>query len=144
MFTFAFTGALLVLATHATTNSVSFEAENGTRTGNVCGKSDAAASGVSLVRFGQACKDIFVSTTGSDSNNGTSVALSVKTLNKAVLLATGPTRIRIMAGTYIQTFRIKKNDITVEPYGNGDVNIIGSIPEFISGVSWSIPGVIAS
>src|SRR5690606_7572523 len=48
----------------------------------------------------------------------------------------GHTRIRLMAGNYIETVRIQKNNLIIEPFGNGDVNIIGAIPEFISGVSW--------
>lgn len=143
LLSFGSIGALIVLAAHASTNSVSLESESGVKSGNVCAQSDLAASGKSLVRFGGVCKDIFVSTKGNDFNDGSTEALAVKTVTKAVALATGPARIRLMAGTYTETVSIQKNDLTIEPFGNGDVNIIGAIPEFISGVGWSYvqPGI---
>lgn len=43
---------------------------------------------------------VYVSTTGSDSNNGTSLATAYLTINKAISVATAGTAIKIKAGTY--------------------------------------------
>lgn len=135
MSAFAIIGALIVLISNAAIIPTSVQPESGARTGNVCSDNDSQASGGGYIKFGKVCTDLFVSTTGSDSNNGTTTALAVKTVGKALSLSSGPTRIRIMAGSYIEQVLIQKNDITIEPYGNGDVTINGAMKEFINGVS---------
>lgn len=135
---FGVIGAITVFATHAATNSVSVEPENGTRTGTITQEcNDSLASGGCYVKFGSIYKDIFVSTSGNDSKNGSTEALAVKTITKAVSLATDNTRIRIMAGTYTEQVLIQKSNLKIEPYGDGDVNIIGAIPELMNTVSWN-------
>lgn len=141
---FAVIGALVVLATRAATNTASFQAESGLCVGNVsCESGDSSASGDGYVKFGQqAYKDLFVNnssscSTCSDSNNGNTEALAVKTIKTAVQKATDYTRIRIKSGTYVETIRIQKNNLKIEPYGDGEVTINGAIPEFINGVSWT-------
>ncbi len=145
---FGAVGSFIVFATHAATSSNWIEPENGTLSGNVSGDSDAGASGGSFVKFGQQpYQDLFVSTSGSDSNDGKSQGNAVKTISKAMQLATEYTRIRIMTGKYTETVRIQKNNIRVEPFGNGDVEVVGAIPEFINGVSnWEYvqPGIYKS
>ncbi|RTK93276.1 hypothetical protein EKI60_06240, partial [Candidatus Saccharibacteria bacterium] len=102
------------------------ESENGVKTGNVGIDDDAGASGGKYIRFGQqAYQELFVSTTGNDSKDGKSQANAVKTINKAVQLANGHTRIRIMSGRYLQTVQIQKSNLIIEPFGNGDVDIVG-------------------
>lgn len=137
MISFMFIGIGFIILTKAASLTVDFQAEDGICSGNASKILDGSASGGAAIKFGQACqKDIIVSTTGNDSKDGSSVANAVKTITKAVSLANSPSRIRLMTGTYVETVWIQKNDLTIEPYGNGDVNIIGSIPELINGVSW--------
>ncbi|MEI6481401.1 MAG: right-handed parallel beta-helix repeat-containing protein [Candidatus Saccharibacteria bacterium] len=139
--------ATMLFSFAATSNVVSTEAESGVISGNACPVSNSFASGNSAISFGKACKILFVSTTGNDSNTGNSQAQAFKTITKAVAEANDPNgnRIRILAGDYVETVRIAKNNITIEPFGNGNVNIIGAIPELItgSGISWTYdePGV---
>lgn len=140
---FAVVGAIIVLATRAAVNTASFQAEIGTPSGNVSIENgDCSASGCSFIKFGQqAYTDLFVNnssscSTCSDSNDGSTEALAVKTIKSAVQKATDYTRIRIKSGTYIETIRIQKNNLKIEPFGNGNVTIIGAIPEFIQPVTW--------
>lgn len=138
---FAVIGIAILIASFALTTSPNLEVENGNLTGNVGTISDILASGGGSIIFGR--KDLYVSTTGDDTRNGTTQAQAVKTIKKAVELASGNTRIRVLAGTYIEQITIQKNNLQIEPFGNGDVTIIGAIPEFISGVSWEYvqPGI---
>ncbi len=139
---FAIVGILLLIITNAQTASPNFEAESGTGTaGRFSG--DSTASGGGGIRFGRAYQELFVSTSGSDAKDGKSQANAVKSISKAVELASGPSRIRILSGTYYETVEIQKNDLIIEPFGNGDVTINGAIPEFINGVAWEYvqPGI---
>lgn len=141
---FVVVGIITVLATQAAINFVSLEPENGTKFGNVSTESDSSASNGSFIKFGQQpYTNLFVSTSGNDSKNGSSQTEAVKTISRAVNLATGRTRIRILAGTYTESVRIQKNDLIIEPFGNGDVSIVGAIPEFIQSVNWTYvqPGI---
>ena len=132
---FALVGSLVVFLSSAATLTTSVESENGVKTGNVGIDDDAGASGGKYIRFGQqAYQELFVSTTGNDSKDGKSQANAVKTINKAVQLANGHTRIRIMSGRYLQTVQIQKSNLIIEPFGNGDVDIVGAIPEYVNGV----------
>lgn len=126
-------GIITMLFTKAAGQTVSFEAEQGSS--SVGFISDSTASGGRAVRFGQPYQDLFVSTQGNDANNGKTQASPVKTLNRAVQLATDYTRIRVLAGRYIQTVQIQKNNLIIEPFGNGDVEVVGAIPEYVNGVS---------
>lgn len=143
LFVMAFStiGVALVLTSQAASNTFNVSPESGNQSGSVSTESDP--SGGSYVRFGATYQDIYVSTSGNDSNNGTSTTQPVKTITKAVQLASASTRIRIMAGTYIETVKIQKSNLKIEPYGNGDVIINGAIPELISGVNWTYvqPGI---
>jgi hypothetical protein len=140
---FSVIGAVIVLVSLAATNSISIEPENGSTSDNACKISDPTASNTSSIRFSQQpCQiyhDIFVSPSGNDSRTGTTEAQAVKTLTKAVALAADFSRIRLMAGTYLEQVTIKKNNLIIEPYGNGDVEINGAIPEFVNGVSGWTP-----
>lgn len=140
---FGVVGVIVVLATHAAITSMSIQPEDGGRSGNVSVESDSSVSGGKYIKFGQQYTDLFVSPSGSDSNSGSQESQPVKTIARAIQRASGNTRIRLMAGTYIETNLIQKSDIVIEPYGNGDVTINGAIPEFISGVSWTTvqPGI---
>lgn len=116
-------------------SNLNVEPENGSAPGMSI--SDSSASNGGAVRFGQTYQSLYVSTSGSDSNNGQSQATALLTIGAAVQKATGYTRIRVLAGTYIETIRIQKNNLIIEPFGNGDVVINGAIKEFINGaVSW--------
>lgn len=140
---FSVIGALLILVSQAAVNFASLEPEAGTRTGNASIEASSLTSGGSFLKFGQQpYTDMFVSTAGSDSNNGSTEALAVKTITKAVQLAKANnehTRIRIKSGTYIEQVQVlNTNNLIIEPFGNGDVTVNGAIKEFISGVSgWS-------
>lgn len=127
-------GIATMLFSYASTASVDIETENGVLSGGAGLVNDSSASKGVAVKFGQPYQDLFVSTTGSDSKDGKSQANAVKTINKAVQLANGYTRIRLMAGRYLQTVQIQKNNLIIEPFGNGDVDIVGALPEFVNGV----------
>lgn len=125
-------GIATMLFSYASTASVDIETENGVLSGGAGLVNDSSASKGVAVKFGQPYQDLFVSTTGSDSKDGKSQANAVKTINKAVQLANGYTRIRLMAGRYLQTVQIQKNNLIIEPFGNGDVDIVGALPEFVN------------
>lgn len=127
-------GLITLALSKAATSSVGIEAENGVGTARTFG--DDSASGGNGIRFGQPYKDLFVSTSGNNAKDGSTQANAVQTIKRAVELSNGPTRIRILAGTYIEQIVIQKNDLIIEPFGNGDVTVNGAIPEFISGVNW--------
>lgn len=141
-------GLIFLLVSYASSSPPGIETEDGTASGSVSSFSDANASGGNAVKFGQhPYRDLFVSTTGNDANNGSSQTAPVRTIVKAVQLANDYTRIRVMAGKYTETFRIQKNNLIIEPFGNGDVEVVGAIPEFINGVSnWEYvqPGIYKS
>ena len=145
---FVVIGLVFLIISYASSSPPGIEAEDGVVSGSAAGFADASASGGNAVKFGQhPYRDIFVSTTGSDTNSGVSQTAAVRTISKAVQLATDYTRIRIMAGKYTETFRIQKNNLIIEPFGNGDVEVVGAIPEFINGVSnWEYvqPGIFKS
>lgn len=134
---------IITFVTRATTNTVNLEPENGANSSHACVENGAATSGGKSIKFqSQPCltyKDIIVSPTGLDSNSrdGSSAEQAYKTISFAVSKVASPSRIRIMAGTYIEQVTIQKTDIIIEPYGNGDVTINGAIPEFLTAKSWT-------
>ncbi len=72
----------------------------------------------------------FVSTTGSDSNNGTSVATAWKTIQKAANTATPNSTVNILAGTYNELVTMNVggtpgNPIVFQNYQNGSVILTG-------------------
>lgn len=145
VFLLAALGMIMLALSIAATPTASIEPETGNMAGNVSIENDPSfASGAGYIKFGQpAYTDMFVSTSGNDFNSGASPALAVRTLARAVQLSGPNTRIRILAGTYIEQVSVKKNNLIIEPYGNGDVTINGAMPDFLSSVDWQYvqPGI---
>jgi len=119
---FGIVGVLLLTASHAATPADSKELESGTLSSCAAAISDPTASGGHAVKLGSCSNNdptnldaagatvpdtnyaipsgaIFMATNGSDSSAGTQAA-PVKTLNKAVSLASAGGTIVIRAGTY--------------------------------------------
>lgn len=78
-----------------------------------------------------AATSYYVSTSGSDSNSGTSTGSAFKTLQKAANTANAGDTVFVMAGTYNQKLKITKSGtssspITFQNYNNGAVVIDGN------------------
>lgn len=71
--------------------------------------------------FGQTT--YYVKAGGNDSNSGLSIAAAVKTIQRAVDLASSGDRIEIKEGTFNETVSISKSDLIVTNYDNGNVFI---------------------
>ncbi len=137
---FGLVGLVALLIAFAATNHVSIETENASLT-RATTRSDSNASDGSYVEFAELVSGgpaIYVSTSGSDGNSGTSESSPFRTINKATSQASAGETIYVKAGNYgsenvsFVSSGTSSNPITLEGYTNtpGDRP---SIPSFGDG-----------
>ena len=129
-------------STTGTTTGSTTGTTTGSTTGTTTGSTTGTTTGSTTGLISTTGSTYYVSPTGIDTNNGTSISTPLKTIKTALSKAVTGDVIYLLTGTYVETVSLSKNGISLAAYPNNTPVIDGqtSLPSSSWGSLISISG----